>query len=114
MTAFFIPSARTEDEAESVYARIRQFMISQANGPLDDRRIFKIQWRRENQDHIAQVGEVEDQEGQIVIAILKRKGYPLYYVCTPDRGGARGSPILVGANEVVADEDFDERSGPGV
>jgi hypothetical protein len=93
--------------AESAYAAIRKFVEGQASGPLDARRIFRINYRHEGRPCYAQVGEPERHEGATVIAILKQRDYPLYFVCTPDRGVARGGPILVGEDEIYSSIDFD-------
>ncbi|MFZ3235132.1 MAG: hypothetical protein WA417_18140 [Stellaceae bacterium] len=107
MPAFFIPLAKDASEAETVYRGIRKFVCRQAAGPLDDRRIFRIEYRHNQKRFCAQVGEPEQREGGMVLAILKRRDYGLYLVCTPDRGAARGSPILVGENEITSLVDFD-------
>jgi hypothetical protein len=102
MPPFFIPFAKDVAEAESVYQAIRNRVI----GPLGDQRIFRIAYLRNGRRYRAEVGAPEQHEGGLVIAILKRHEYPLYYVCTADRGGERGDPILVGENEVITSEDF--------
>jgi hypothetical protein len=107
MPAFFVPPAKDAPQAELTYEAIRKSVRLQASGPLDDRRIFRIDYRRNRKAFHAQVGEPERHEGGLVIAILKQHEYPLYFVCTPDRGVVRGSPILVGEDEIISSVDFD-------
>ncbi|MTJ93888.1 MAG: hypothetical protein F8N36_13670 [Desulfovibrio sp.] len=108
MPAFFLPAASDPEQAENAYSAIRQFVASQISGPLEDRRIFRLDYVHSGKHRIAQVGERESHEGAPVIAIFKQQNYPLYFVCTPDRGVVRGGPILVGENEVHSRIDFSE------
>lgn len=72
--------------------------------PLDDRRIFSITYIHDGTRYHAEVGQPHD--GEPVIAILKAKDYGLYYVCTLNRGAAKGNPILVGEPDTTATVDF--------
>jgi hypothetical protein len=107
MPKFFLPRATNAEMAEKAYAAIRKFIEGQASGLLDARRIFRIDYRHEGKPFYAQVGEPERHEGATVIAILKQRDYPLYFVCTPDRGVASGSPILVNERDIISSIDFD-------
>ncbi len=107
MPKFSVPPATNAEVAKSAYAAIRKFVEGQASGPLDARRIFRIDYRHEGKPFYAQVGDPERHEGATVIAILKQRDYPLYFVCTRDRGVASGSPILVNEREIISSADFD-------
>jgi hypothetical protein len=106
MPHFFLPAATDAETAESNYAAIRQF-VAQEMGALDERRIFRIDYAHGGKVRFAEVGQVESHERATVIAIFKKLDYPLYFVCTPDRGVIRGGPILVGEHEVSRSVDFD-------
>ena len=103
MTKFFIPLAKDDDEAESVLESIAKFI----DRPMPSRRIFRITYTHNGKFMAAEVGESPDpyyREAGPVIAIFD--GNPLC-VCLPDRGVARGGPILVGAQSVQSKEYFD-------
>ena len=95
-TPFFIPAARTTKEQAEVYEAICKFVAQNTGWDISDRKIFSIRYRHEGVEAIAQVGE-GDIDGEIVLAILDSI---TYLVCTPNRGGIRGAPIMVGKDEV--------------
>ena len=107
MPSFFVPAADSPEEAERVYDAVRNFVAESMGGPLDPDRIFAIRYRHDGKNYLAEVGRPDPRIGQPVVAILKESNYPLYFVCTLDRGVARGEPILVGENEVTSRIDFD-------
>jgi len=107
MPAFFIPFAKDAAEAESVYEKIRRSIGNQASGPLDIKRIYRIEYLHNTKRYLAEVGLPEQHEGNLVFAILKEHNYPLYLICTPDRGIDRRSPIYVGERGVISAIDFD-------
>jgi hypothetical protein len=103
---FFLPAAQDAAQAERVYEGIRKSVQSQIPYPLTDRRIYSIRHRHDGKLYEATVGEVFGRVGEIVIAIIESTH--LYYVCTENRGVARGEPYLVGRNEVISIEDFEQ------
>ena len=106
MTAFFIPGAKTPQEAEEVLASIARFV--QRPVPLPHERIRRIAYTHNGEYYTAKVGQPIDPyyrtEGP-VIAILG--GNPLL-ICAPNRGVLRGEPIYVGAVSVKSAIYFDE------
>jgi hypothetical protein len=107
MPKFFVPLAKDTAEAETDYHAIRRVVGEQASGPLEDSRIFRIDYNHHGKRRRAQVGERERHEGAIVHAILKQRDCRLYFICTPDRGVVRGGPICVGDDEVIRAVEFD-------
>jgi len=99
---FFIPHA-TEVEQEEVYEAIRRFVAESLSWPLTESRIFAVRYRHNGKEALAQVGE-RDIDGEIVLAIFESNAY---VVCTPNRGGFRGDPILIGTDEASDVERFD-------
>ena len=107
MPAFFIPNAKNDADAELIYQAICRHVGQRASGPMERRRIFRIDYNHYGKRYRAQVGEPERHEGAIVQAILKQRDYRLYFICTADRGAARGGPIYVGEDEVIVSVDFE-------
>ncbi len=105
---FFIPHAKDEAEAESVYDSIRKWAIDSTGQSVEDRRIYRITWRHEGHTYESTVGKPDGRLGGEVIAILE--GVAVYLVCTPSRGVARGHPMYVGKDEAILVEDFKGRS----
>jgi len=103
---FFIPGAKDHQQAEEVYASIKKFATTTLGWPVVDRRIFRIKYEHKGRIFHAQVGQPDPNVGEVVIAILESQAY---LVCTANRGALRGVPILVGKNEVIEIEDFDEQ-----
>jgi len=104
---FFIPYASDEAEGEGVYDAIRKFITEEMIADLSPRRIFSLKYRHDGKDYYAEVGGHDSRVHEPIIAILYDALRDLYYVCTPNRGVARGIPVLVGGNEVRHIVDFD-------
>ena len=103
-TPFFIPAARTTKEQAEVYEAICKFVAQNTGWDISDRKIFSIRYRHEGVEAIAQVGE-RDIDGEIVLANLDSI---TCLVCTPNRGGIRGAPVMVGKDEVSDVTSFDD------
>jgi len=114
MPTFFIPGVKEEDKAEAI--RVATVKFAEHNGfdDVTDRRIFKLAYRHNGLDYVAQVGLPESIEkdgrpmppgDEIVTVILETS--ILYLVCTMNRGVARGTPIIVGKHDAYSVEDFD-------
>ena len=101
---FFIPNAPSPQEAEHTWEAVRKFEHEQTGWPVAERRIYRLRYRHDGQDLVAEVGQPDALTGETVIAILSSH---TYLVCTLTRGVARGEPILVGKNEVYEVEDFE-------
>ena len=97
---FFIPAARSKQEAESVYENIAEF-ISEPIVPANER-IYSVAYKHNGMNMVATVGKSCDdyynETKPTVIAIFK--GNP-YKICLADRGVIRGEPIFVGEGSVI-------------
>lgn len=93
---FFVPYTKDKTEAETVYAAFAEFN----NVPITKRRIWKLKWEHNGIINRAEVGQsiIGDSRfgGEPVLAILELS--TLYMICTPNRGGIKGEPILAGKN----------------
>jgi len=113
---FFIPSS--PDNAEDILKATRTFVAEQSNNALTERRIFKLKYRHNGDEYLAEVGKRESRRdfgggpsesvGPTVLIILESIKPGPYFVCTLERGVAKGFPVLVGASDVLEIEDFDE------
>jgi hypothetical protein len=100
---FFIPAAKSAEEAENVWQAIHSFARSNLGSEPTTRRIFRIRYHHDGNKYEAEVGRPEPRTGETVIAILESV---TYLVCTANRGVVRGIPILVGRDSVVDQIDF--------
>ena len=93
---FFIPHTEGKEEAEGIFTSIAKFIGADAT----QKKIFKITYIHNGKDMSAEVGKNVDSYYQEsmpeVIAIFKHG--QSYCICLPERGVAKGSPILVGAS----------------
>ncbi len=91
---FFVPAAKTAEEAESVYLAFAKFNEI----PVLKNRIWKLQWIHNGKNLSCEVGKpiIGDSRfgNEPVLAIFERS--TLFIICTPNRGGIRGEPILAG------------------
>lgn len=101
---FFVPAAEDEKEASSVYDAIVKFAKETTGWEIGPERIFAIDYVHNGKRYYAEVGKVEQCTGDLVLAILKSNAY---LVCTVNRGGLRGLPILVGHEEVRSVKYFE-------
>ncbi len=94
---FFVPAARDEAEAESVYQSIVKFHDASSEGP----RVCALQWKHNGQIMTCAVGApLPDYFGtgrDPVVAIVDCGR--LYKVCTANRGVLRGEGVLAGKSE---------------
>ena len=101
---FFLPKARDEAEQTKIYDAIRLFASETLKWQFTPRRIFSIRYAHNGSQALAQVGE-RDIDGETVLAIFESV---CYVVCTFNRGGFRGDPILIGRTEASSVEFFEE------
>ncbi len=106
---FFLPGITDKDQAEELYADIKR----RAQGlEISDKRIFRLAYKDEGKDWIAEVGRIELVDGkelrygEVVIAILDAT--VTYLVCTPNLGILRDKPIMVPKNAVKSVEYFED------
>lgn len=99
---FFVPGADDSDAAERLWQRTRSFAEEQTGLEVSDRRVFRVDYRHNEQDFGAEVGQPDPRTGEVCVAILESASFLL---CTENRGVARGHPILIGVPERVVDFD---------
>ena len=93
---FFIPYTESCEEAERTFTTIAKSIGADPT----QKKIFKITYEHNGKEMSAEVGKYADRYYQEpmpeVIAILKHG--QSYCICLPERGIAKGTPILVGAS----------------
>jgi hypothetical protein len=99
---FFVPGADDPELAEQVWHSTRSFAEEQTGWEVSDRRIFRVEYRHNEQDLESQVGQPEPVTGELCVAIFESNSF---LVCTENRGVARGFPILIGTPERIVDFD---------
>jgi hypothetical protein len=100
---FFVPTTTTPESAEQLYEAIKAFAKDTLQWQISDRKIFRIAYVHDGKAEQAEVGKRSNVNHEEVLAILESNAF---LVCTPNRGGLRGGPILVGTGEVRGIEDF--------
>ncbi len=104
---FFIPHIQDAEQEQSFYDAIKQFLSQEIGADFSDRRVFSLRYHHEGKDYHAKVGEEHPLNSEVVMAILYDQRMPAYCICTPNRGVARGMPILVGKWQTKSVVDFD-------
>ena len=93
---FFVPAAADDAQAESVYQSIAQFN----SAAVGTARIHSLSWKHKGEEMSCTVGSslpsYYGTGAEPVLAILDCG--TVYKVCTPNRGGVRGEPVLAGKN----------------
>jgi len=91
---FFVPAAQDTAQAEQVYGAIAQFVAA----PVTDERIWKLRWKHNGMDMQCEIGQpLPDyyKTGREPVLAIFDCG-SLYKICTPNRGGVGGEPVLAG------------------
>jgi hypothetical protein len=101
---FFMPNATDEQEAEQVYKAIKEHAEKAVDQKTSNRRIFRINYEHDKKNHTAEVGKPDTMTGEIVLAIFESYSY---LICTPNRGGFNGHPIMAGTPYRIVDFDKD-------
>lgn len=96
--SFFVPSAESQEHAESIYSSIAK----NVNAPVSDQRIAQLAWSHEGQEVFANVGEPLPScfgaEDEVVIAIYDCGD--VFKVCTPNRGAICFDPVVASKAQV--------------
>lgn len=104
---FFVPHAADDEQALRVWDSVRAFLAEQGISTAD-RKVWKLSFRHNGKHYSEEVGRVAADLREEVLIILKAAdNYPLYYVCSANRGVARGEPYLVGVDEFTHATDFE-------
>jgi len=105
---FFISHTIDEKQAEDVYQGIKMFLKDQG-WHTTDCRIFSLRYTHYNKKYHSQVDQLDDRVNQEIVAILEAffgESF-MYLVCTGNYGVYRGSPVMVGKEEVKEILDFE-------
>jgi hypothetical protein len=104
---FFIPGIDDREQEQRILEAIRINLAEEGGSKLSNRKIFSLHYIHERKKQSAQVGMLSSVNHEQVKAILDEPGRKLYNVCTNNRGVIRGTPILIGYDEVQLVFDFD-------
>jgi len=80
---FFVPSAKDKEQEQRFYDAMKKFVKDQLGWDITDRKIFSVRYTHDGKNYYAEVGKVEQVEGETVMAILESV---TYLICTPNRG----------------------------
>jgi hypothetical protein len=80
---FFIPAAKTPEDAAHIFEATRAFAKQTTGWDIEETAIYRLAYNHEGKSYVATVGEQEPREGGVVVAILKST---TYLVCTGNRG----------------------------
>ncbi|PSW03766.1 hypothetical protein [Photobacterium lipolyticum] len=101
---FFVPSASSPAQAESVFTSIAQHI----SAPSQSQRIHKLQWLHEGQVCTCEIGQLLPdvfRTKEQVLAIFDCGN--VFKVCTPHRGAIEFDPIHASKSAVIDVEFFD-------
>jgi hypothetical protein len=106
---FFVPPHTKDDEqSEEVYEAIAKFV----GGAVTNKRIWRLKWRHNGMDMEAEVDKPLPhyyQTGQEpVLAIIDCGNW--YSVCTPNKGGYKGEPVMAGKGHDTHVTYFDKEA----
>jgi hypothetical protein len=102
---FTVPHADSDEQAERVRTSVREFMDGGLSATTD-RRIQSISYVHNGKDYVSTVGEVHPDLNEEIIMILEATvPQSLFYICTANRGVARGGPYLAGRPYRVVEFD---------
>ncbi len=100
----FVPKVKDEKQSEEYYNGIVKYN-KDIVGEVSGRKIYSLTYKHNNKKYTAVVGENDEIENEPIIAILESR---TFLICTPNRGVIRGTPILVGHDEIISVEDFEK------
>jgi hypothetical protein len=100
---FFIPHAEGPEQENMVYSRIRSNARENTGWEIHNDKIYLLEYTHEGKNYIAEVGKIDKQAGEEVVAILSSS---TYLICTRNRGVIRGGAIKVGRSEATRVEKF--------
>jgi hypothetical protein len=101
---FSFPGAKSPEEAEELYEATKKHAVKTMGWGIREKRIRSITFRVQGKALSAVVGRTPSVNSEVVCAILDSNAY---LVCTPNRGYLRGTPMIIGKDEVYGVELFD-------
>ncbi|WP_297478471.1 hypothetical protein [uncultured Photobacterium sp.] len=103
---FFVPLAKSFDQAQSVYLSIAEHVS--APTPTNDKRIQKLVWTHEGVECIGEIGQLPPEvfrANDEILAIFECDN--VYKICTQNRGVINFDPILASRDTVKHITYFD-------
>ncbi len=100
---FFVPSASSPEQAESIFSSIANYI----SAPNQSQRIFKLEWRHEGEICHCEIGKPLPaifRTDETVLAIFDCGD--VFKICTPNRGAIKFDPIHAIKPAVVNIEHF--------
>jgi hypothetical protein len=101
---FFIPGA-TDQSADRVLEDIRAHAAATTSFVPNRRRIWRIEIREGGEIRTIEVGDIEPQNSERVVAILD--AVAVYFVCTASGDTGFSMPIQIHAEDVLDARSFD-------
>ncbi|OAN17721.1 hypothetical protein A3K86_02030 [Photobacterium jeanii] len=101
---FFVPSAESREQAESVFSSI----ANHVSAPTQEKRIHKVEWLHEGEPCQCEIGKplpTVFRNDETVLAIFDCGD--LLKICTPNRGAIKFDPIHASKGKVVSIAYFD-------
>ncbi|MGF1731429.1 hypothetical protein [Photobacterium kasasachensis] len=87
---FFVPSASSPAQAESVFSSI----ANHVSAPAQAQRVFKLEWEHEGNSCTCEIGKTLPavfRTDEVVLAIFDCGN--VFKICTPNRGAINFDPI---------------------
>lgn len=104
---FFMPEKNTAEEAQKAYEQIRAFLEDAVGSALSMRRIQSISFRINGKPLVAEVGQVNPLNREVVLAILYDPAWRMYHICTQNSGNFPSGSNKVRWEEVRSCVDFE-------
>ncbi len=101
---FFVPGAETADRADQIWNDTRA-RVEADFGKVWARRVFRLDFRHDAKDLVAEVGKADPERGRTVVAIFSSRD--MNYVCTATGAVDHEQPSLVGRHETYEVEYFE-------
>ena len=101
---FFVPDT---NDPLSIWGMIRTYNAENAGWEISFKKIYSIHYHNAetNKNYFIKIGETHPINNEKVVAILDTN---TFLICTKTRGQMNGNPIMVGKDDVMGFEEFDE------
>jgi hypothetical protein len=100
---FFVPTTSVS-ESEPAYLEMKRSLVDQLRFPIQERRIFRLNYTNSKRNWQIEVGKGKPQESQyIAVAIFEAS---VFIVLNQTTTGGPGPIVLIDKSEVTEIEDF--------
>ena len=104
---FFIPESDNKAEEIILYNEAKSALEKWSKHKISDRRIYSINYNHNGRDLTDTVGQIGDDEKEMVFCIFEGINQPAeYFVCTMNRGIKFLPPIQISAEDINSITDF--------